>query len=66
MKPSVHVENSVVSDLTARKAQNNVRVAAHQDLTREWWETKRDRLRQLLYTVWTISSHGTVSTSRMR
>ena len=41
MKPTVYVENSVVSYLTAPRAQKNVRVAAHQDLTREWWETRR-------------------------
>ncbi|HKO58526.1 MAG TPA: type II toxin-antitoxin system VapC family toxin [Thermoanaerobaculia bacterium] len=41
MKPAVYVENSVVSYLTARKAQNNVMVAWHQDITREWWSTRR-------------------------
>lgn len=41
MKPAVYVENSVISYLTARKAQKNVRVAGHQDVTREWWNTKR-------------------------
>src|SRR6266581_2574068 len=42
VKPTVYVENSVVSYLTARRAQANVRVAAHQDLTREWWDSRRD------------------------
>lgn len=41
MKPSVYVENSVVSYLTARRAEKNVRVAGHQDVTREWWATRR-------------------------
>ncbi|HUP63382.1 MAG TPA: type II toxin-antitoxin system VapC family toxin [Thermoanaerobaculia bacterium] len=41
MRPTVYVENSVVSYLTARRAQTNVRVAAHQDFTREWWNTRR-------------------------
>lgn len=41
MKPTVYVENSVVSYLTARRSQKNVRVAGHQDITREWWNTKR-------------------------
>lgn len=41
MKPTVYVENSVVSYLTAWRAKANIRVAAHQDLTREWWESRR-------------------------
>src|SRR5436305_3698160 len=41
VRPLVYVENSVVSYLTARRGNTNVRVAAHQDLTREWWETRR-------------------------
>jgi len=41
VKPTVYVENSVVSYLTARRSQKNVRVAGHQDITREWWNTKR-------------------------
>ena len=41
VKPAVYVENSVVSYLAARKAQNNVRVAGHQDITHEWWNMKR-------------------------
>jgi hypothetical protein len=41
VKPAVYVENSVVSYLTARKAQKNIRVAGHQEITREWWDTKR-------------------------
>jgi predicted nucleic acid-binding protein len=41
VKPTVYVENSVISYLTAWRAQGNLRVAAHQDLTREWWDTKR-------------------------
>ena len=41
VKPSVYVENSVISYLTAWPARNNVRVAAHQELTREWWNTRR-------------------------
>jgi predicted nucleic acid-binding protein len=31
----------VVSYLPAPRARANVRVAAHQDLTREWWDTRR-------------------------
>jgi len=43
VKPSVYVENSVVSYLTARRAEKNVRVAGHQDVTREWWTTRRNQ-----------------------
>lgn len=41
VKPAVYVENSVISYLTARRAQKNVRVAGHQDVTRDWWANKR-------------------------
>lgn len=41
MKPAVYVENSVISYLTARRAQKNARVAGHQDVTRDWWANKR-------------------------
>lgn len=41
MKPTVYVENSVISYLTARRAANNARVAGHQDITRDWWENKK-------------------------
>lgn len=41
VKPAVYIENSVVSYLVARRAQANIRVAAHQDLTREWWDSRR-------------------------
>lgn len=41
VKPTVYVENSVISYLTARRAQKNVRAAGHQDVTRDWWKNKR-------------------------
>lgn len=41
VKPAVYVENSVVSYLTARRAEKNARVAGHQDVTREWWNARR-------------------------
>jgi hypothetical protein len=37
MKPSVYIETSVVSYLTAQTSRDLV-VAAHQQLTAEWWE----------------------------
>ena len=40
MLPSVYMETSVLSDLTARPARDIV-TAAHQQLTAQWWETRR-------------------------
>jgi predicted nucleic acid-binding protein len=37
MKPSVYIETSVISYLTAQVSRDLV-VAAHQQLTAEWWE----------------------------
>ncbi len=42
MKPSVYIETTVVSYLTARPHRDIV-VAAHQQLTREWWNGAADR-----------------------
>ena len=39
-KPSVYLETSVVSYLTARPAAD-LNTAAHQQITVEWWDTKR-------------------------
>ena len=38
MKPRVYVETSVISYLTAKPSRDLI-VAAHQELTREWWES---------------------------
>src|SRR5437867_144849 len=42
MKPRVYVETTVVSYQTARPSRDLV-MAAHQQITREWWEKCRDR-----------------------
>lgn len=42
MKPRVYVETSVISYLTA-KPSNDIRAAANQNITLEWWETQRPR-----------------------
>lgn len=42
MKPKVYVETSVISYLTAQPSRDLV-TAARQQITREWWETQRDR-----------------------
>ena len=40
MKPKVYIETSIISYLTARPS-NDIRVAANQNTTIEWWETRR-------------------------
>lgn len=40
MQPSVYVETTIISYLAARTSKN-ARVASNQELTREWWETRR-------------------------
>jgi hypothetical protein len=44
MKPTVYVESSVISYLTSDVSRDLI-VAANQELTREWWETRRWRFR---------------------
>ena len=41
MRPTVYLETTVVSYLVARPSRDLV-TAAHQQLTREWWEGQRD------------------------
>ncbi len=40
MSPRVYLETTIISYLTARPSRDLV-VAAHQALTREWWERRR-------------------------
>jgi len=40
MKPKVYIETTIPSYLTAR-ISNDLRVAANQNTTVEWWETRR-------------------------
>jgi hypothetical protein len=42
-RPSVYVETSVISYLAARPSLSSIRVAANQETTREWWQTRRER-----------------------
>jgi len=39
MKPKLYLETSIVSYLTARPSHDLIR-AAHQQITRDWWETR--------------------------
>ncbi len=40
MKPKVYVETSIVSYLAARPSRDLI-VAAHQQITHEWWDVRR-------------------------
>jgi len=40
VKPKVYIETSIPSYLTARPS-NDIRVVANQNITIEWWETRR-------------------------
>jgi hypothetical protein len=40
LKPKVYIETSIPSYLTARQS-NDLRVAANQNTTLDWWETRR-------------------------
>lgn len=42
MKPSVYLETTVISYLAARPSRDLL-VAAHQNLTHEWWMTRRGK-----------------------
>lgn len=42
MKPKVYPETSIISYLAARISRN-ILVAANQQVTQEWWETRRRR-----------------------
>ena len=41
MKPKVYLETTVISYLTAAPSRDIVQ-AAHQQITREWWERRKD------------------------
>ena len=40
MNPKIYIETSIVSYYTARPSRDLV-VAAHQQITHEWWDNKR-------------------------
>lgn len=47
MKKSVYIETSIVSYLTARPSRDVIR-SAHQKMTRDWWETRRQEFRLVI------------------
>lgn len=46
-KPSVYVETTIVSYLTARPSRDVI-ILGHQELTRIWWEWEKQRYRVLI------------------
>ncbi len=50
MPPSVYVETSVISYLTARQSQDVI-VAARQAITRNWWQETRQRFELYISTL---------------
>ena len=40
MKPRVYLETTIISYLTAKPSRDLI-IAAHQELTNEWWENRR-------------------------
>ena len=42
MKPKVYLETSIISYLAGRRSKDLI-VAAHQELTHEWWEMRKNK-----------------------
>ena len=42
MKPTLYMESTIPSYLVSRSSRDVV-IAGHQQLTRDWWETRRNR-----------------------
>jgi predicted nucleic acid-binding protein len=40
MKPKIYIETTIISYLTGRPSRDII-IAAHQQITEEWWRTKR-------------------------
>jgi predicted nucleic acid-binding protein len=51
VKPSVYLETTVVSYLVGWLNRNNLLVASNQELTREWWNARRDKYELFASTV---------------
>jgi len=42
MRPKIYLETSIISYLTGRRSKDLI-VAAHQELTHEWWEMRKNK-----------------------
>jgi hypothetical protein len=56
MKPKVYIETTIPSYLAARPTRDLI-VAAHQEITRQWWLERRDRF-DLFISQFVISEAG--------
>ena len=66
MKPTVYIETSVVSYLTARPSRDVV-VAAYQEITREWWSGAAERFNLLVSELVVVEAGaGDVEAARAR
>ncbi|MCY3680651.1 MAG: type II toxin-antitoxin system VapC family toxin [Gemmatimonadetes bacterium] len=66
MKPKVYIETSIISYLTARLS-NDLRVAANQSITIEWWETRRPHFELFVSELVTSEAHrGTPDLAQRR
>jgi hypothetical protein len=51
VKPTVYVETTIISYLVGWLNRNDLQVAAHQEVTRRWWATRRDEFELFASTV---------------
>lgn len=66
MKQRVYIETSVISYLTGRPSRDMV-IAAHQELTRQWWDTRASSFDLLISElVREEAAQGDVGASRKR
>lgn len=65
MKPSVYIETTIPSYLTARPSRDVIRLA-HQLATREWWDRRADYELYTSRLVWTECQRGDAEAARDR
>lgn len=51
VKPTVYIETTIISYLVGWLNRNDLQVAAHQELTRRWWTTRRSEFELFASTV---------------
>jgi hypothetical protein len=60
IRPTVYVETTVISYLTARQSRDTI-IAGHQQTTRDWWKTCHDRF-ELFASLLVLQEASAVST----